>query len=256
MGKPNLPTTEIREVPFTAIESRADGDGLTLEGYAAVFNSPTTIDSWEGQFQESIAPGAFKRSISHKTPVLQFDHGHHPLIGGLPIGTIRSLKEDTHGLRVSARLSDNWLIHPVRDAIRDKAVTGMSFRFTVHEDEWSDDFSERIIKVAEVHELGPVVFPAYQTTTVGVRSAGGPVDKLIDLIRSDEGLREMFAAALFLGTSEDRANDEEADDDSESGTSEDRAETDTKDPDAKGRRERMKKRADVALRRIHYLTRS
>lgn len=250
MTRPNLPEKETREVSFTVTETR-DGDGLDLEGYAAVFNSPTTIDSWEGKFVETIAPGAFKRSIEHKTPVLQFDHGHHPLIGGLPIGTIRSLKEDAHGLKVRARLSDNWLIHPVRDAIRDGAVTGMSFRFTVREDEWNEAFDERLIRMVEVHELGPVVFPAYSSTTVGVRSADGPVEKLVDLIRSDPQLRETFATVLTFGTLEGRVGEPAPD------TSEDRAEPDNNndEDDVDARRERMRKLADPAVRRIHYLTR-
>jgi len=50
-----------RDVPF---ELRAAGDGLTLSGYAAVFNSPTRIDSWEGTFDESIARGAFAEGVA------------------------------------------------------------------------------------------------------------------------------------------------------------------------------------------------
>ena len=203
------PTIE-RAFDFTIEETR-DGDGLTLEGYAAVFNSPTEINSWEGKFTEIIAPGAFKRTIGQRTPVMQFDHGHHPLIGGLPIGVIRSLSEDARGLKVRARLSDNWLIHPIRDAIRDKAITGMSFRFTVRDDDWDDDV--RTIKEVELHEVGPVVFPAYSQTSVGVRSASDPISQLVNLIRSDESLREPLAAALTFGTSEEPA----------AGTSEDRA---------------------------------
>ena len=41
----------------------ASGDGFTIDGYAAVYDTPTRIDSWEGQFDEEIAFGAFGRSI-------------------------------------------------------------------------------------------------------------------------------------------------------------------------------------------------
>ena len=159
----------IRQVEFRADPS---DDGLTLDGYGAVFNAETTIDSWEGAFIERIAPGAFKRSLGQRTPVLQFDHGQHPLIGSLPIGVIRSIREDEHGLKVRARLSDNWLVQPVRDAIRDGAITGMSFRFRVIDDAWSRRGQDKVrtIKQVELYEVGPVVFPAYEQTTVGVRS--------------------------------------------------------------------------------------
>lgn len=160
----------VRHVNFRAQPSN---DGLTLEGYAAVFNDWTDIDSWEGTFRERIAPGAFKKTLSERMPVLQFDHGTHPLIGSLPLGVFTLLKEDEHGLRTKARLSDNWLVEPVRDAIREGAITGMSFRFRVINDIWrkgEDKVPERTITEVALYEAGPVVFPAYEQTTVGVRS--------------------------------------------------------------------------------------
>ena len=127
----------IRSVPFevTRAEDTAAGDGLTLEGYAAVFNRKTTIADYQGEFEEQIAPGAFRDSLARRTPVLMFEHGRHPLIGSMPLGRIEQAHEDTRGLFISARLSDNWLIQPVRDAVRDGAVNGMSFRFTSPADE-------------------------------------------------------------------------------------------------------------------------
>lgn len=209
-----------RQFDFTVEESREAGDGLTLEGYAAVFNSPTEINSWEGKFSETIAPGAFKRTISHKTPIMQFDHGAHPMIGGIPIGAIRSLREDDRGLFVRARLSDNWLVQPVRDAIRDGGITGMSFRFTVRDDEWNDDMDVRTIREVELHELGPVVFPAYAATTVGVRSADDPISQLLN----DRAVRDRLAQILTFGTST-------IEDPAQEGTSEDRADEPITAPD-------------------------
>lgn len=152
-----------------SFEARSD-DGLTLEGYAAVFNSPTDIVDFDGAYQETIVPGAFTRSLSKRTPVLQFDHGQHPLVGSIPLGAIDELYEDDHGLFVRARLHDNWLVEPVRDAIRSGAVDGMSFRFAVRAQSWNDDRTVRTIREVELFELGPVVFPAYKDTSVGVRS--------------------------------------------------------------------------------------
>lgn len=189
------PTEVVRSVTFRAEPS---DDGLTLDGYAAVFNAETTIDSWEGTFREQIAPGAFKRTLDHRTPVLQFDHGQHPLIGSLPIGVIRSIREDAHGLKVRARLSDNWLVEPVRDAIRDGAITGMSFRFRVVEDKWTDakrgEMPLRTIGEVELFEVGPVVFPAYEATSVGVRSRAA-LDAL-----DDPEVRAEIARLLAYGT--------------------------------------------------------
>jgi HK97 family phage prohead protease len=166
---------EVRHVEFRASEG---ADGQTLEGYAAVFNAWTDITDRQGSYRERIAPGAFKRSLGQRTPVLQFDHGSHPLIGSLPLGSIRELREDRNGLFVRARLSDNWLIQPVRDAIHDKAIDGMSFRFRVIAEDWGVDADgdTRTIKEVELLELGPVVFPAYTQTSVSVRSLVGVLD--------------------------------------------------------------------------------
>ncbi len=162
-----------RSVPF---ELRDTGDGRTLAGYAAVFNSPTRIQERGQTFDETIAPGAFSRTINAANRVvMQFEHGQHPFFGSLPIARIDTLREDTHGLYVEARLNDSWMVEPVRDAIANEAVSGMSFRFSVPDggDTWdrSGETAQRTINEVRLYELGPVVHPAYEDTTVGVRGA-------------------------------------------------------------------------------------
>ncbi|MDX2892496.1 HK97 family phage prohead protease [Streptomyces scabiei] len=182
-----------RSAPFQLVRADGDeeGDGRTLTGYAALFGQPTEINSWEGTFTETIRKGAFKKTIREQTPVMQFDHGRHPLIGSIPIGSIADLREDDQGLYVEGRITDNWLMQPVRDAIAEKSVNGMSFRFDVVREEWRD-VNGKLVKPEEVYdllwmpgdrgplqrelielkcrELGPVVFPAYAGTSVSVRA--------------------------------------------------------------------------------------
>lgn len=222
-----------RVMPFTLDRAAGQGgDGLTLEGHAAVFNSPTVIDSWEGRFREQTAPGAFKKTFQERTPVLQFDHGHHPLIGSIPIGRINSAKEDSKGAAIKARLADNWLIQPVRDAIANESINGMSFRFSVVREEWrdadgnlvtdpqkilraiysSDGLPEsqlmlRTLREVKVPELGPVVFPAYEATDVGVRSGRTVID--LSTLRKDPDARKQLARTLFLAEQGNTAEDTE-----------------------------------------------
>ena len=189
----DVPRTDLRRnVRFDQVES----DGRTLEGYAAVFNDWTTIYDRAGEFQERIAPGAFKRSLGIRTPVLQFDHGAHPMLGSIPLGRFTKIEEDERGLFVRARLSDNWLIQPVRDAIADGALEGMSFRFSVTEDHWEnvDGEDRRTITGVNLYEAGPVVFPAYPTTSVGVRSR-----QLVDAL-TDPEVRQELAVIFSMGT--------------------------------------------------------
>lgn len=199
-----------RSAPFQFQRADDDtaGDGRTLSGYAAVFGQDTEIDSWEGMFTETIRKGAFRKTIRESTPVMQFDHGRHPLIGSLPIGSISDLREDDQGLFIEGRITDNWLMQPVRDAIAEQTVNGMSFRFEVVREEWRDQ-AGKLVKPEEVldllwmpgdrgplrrelielkcRELGPVVFPAYAGTAVSVRSRG----MAAELARSDDMTRQI-----------------------------------------------------------------
>jgi hypothetical protein len=191
-GNSALADGEERTVSLPDMVSASEnGDGLTFEGYAAVFNSPARIAGWDEDFDEVLVPGAFRAVAAGQYPALMFEHGRHPLIGTMPLGRITDAREDTTGLWIEARLTDNWLIQPVRDAVRDGGITGMSFRFTVDDDgeSWQDrpgDVPLRTLSSVTAPELGPVVFPAYEPTTAAVRSV---LDKLPEFGRPPAGAR-------------------------------------------------------------------
>lgn len=192
-----------RSFDFRATGSASDG--RTLEGYAAVFNTPSRIAARDGDFDEVIRHGAFTRSLAKRTPVLQFEHGRDPRVGAVPIGAIEDIGEDSQGLHVRAKLFDNPVVEPVRQAIAGKAIRGMSFRFMVPDggDTWTrrrDDVDLREVSQADTAECGPVVFPAYDTTTVSVRSLLSMLDpaeyeSLVRELRADV-LRELRTADL------------------------------------------------------------
>lgn len=237
------PTDNLQRYSPFAVRSgdAVDGeaaDGLTMDGYAAVFNRETIIDSWEGRFKEVVAPGSMRKSFREKPPIVQFDHGQHPTIGSLPIGSVRSVSEDSDpvlapegGAHIVARLFDNWLVEPVRQAIAAEAISGMSFRFGVVRDEWrsvdgkvlkdealyealmeswmrevpDDELVTRTLKEVRVPELGPVVWPAYAETSVGVRSGTVTID--LGKIKTDPAQRRMLAEAVLLADSVDEGRD-------------------------------------------------
>jgi HK97 family phage prohead protease len=162
-------------------DTATSDDGFTLEGYAAVFDSPTRIDSWEGKFDEQISRGAFSKTLQERTPVVQFDHGKDIATGSVPIAAIQEIREDSHGLFVSARMFDNPRVEPIRQAIAGGAIDGMSFRFRVIREKWDEaraDAPLRTISELDLFELGPVVFPAYASTSVGVRSLLADLDEV------------------------------------------------------------------------------
>lgn len=183
---------------------RAEGDGNTLVGYAAVFDSWTEINSWEGRFLEKVAPGAFKRSLGQRgAPKVLFNHGMDPSIGDKPLGKGVAV-EDERGLLLTVPLSDTTYNRDIKALIADGAIDGMSFRFSVTKggDRWTDNpkrseanpdgIPERILTDVNVPEAGPVTFQAYQATQVGIRSASAyvawmatPPDLRSALLRGD-----------------------------------------------------------------------
>jgi HK97 family phage prohead protease len=146
-----------------------------------------------------IERGAFTKTLQERSPVMQFDHGHDIATGSVPIAAIDTIREDDHGLFVSARMFDNPRVEPIRQAIAGGAIDGMSFRFRVTREEWDEtgDIPQRTIRELDLFELGPVVFPAYDATSVGVRSL------LADLDPSQRArlLSDLHADAARAGTS-------------------------------------------------------
>lgn len=205
-------------------ELRSTSDGRTIEGYGAVTNQVTTIDSWEGSFEEEFLTGSFKRTARNQIPKMQFDHGKSMLLGSVPMGQWDSAEEDEHGLRLGpGRVFDNPWTVPIRDAIAAKEISGMSIRFSVVREIWLDRDGKEIkddrelfdlifwgvgldergpirrqIQEAKVPEAGPVVWPAYEGTSVGLRS--GTVT--IDLGRLNEpSQQKLLARAVYLADS-------------------------------------------------------
>ncbi|KXK63364.1 hypothetical protein AWW66_03355 [Micromonospora rosaria] len=188
---------------FRATEPGDDepNDGRTLRGYGAVFDQPTVIESWAGSFEEVVKRGAFRKTLRERQPVMQFDHGNDKRVGSVPIASIEELYEDDEGLFTRARLFANDVVEPIRQAVEGKAIRGMSFKFRVVKDQWVDRDGKKIkddelsdllrdpgdrgpvrreILEVQLFELGPVVFPAYEQTSVGVRSglpARSPFDR-------------------------------------------------------------------------------
>lgn len=165
------------DIPTAEVEFRAESDNGalgTLSGYAAVFNSDTTIDSWEGRFIERLAPGSFAKTLKDrgdKVKVL-FNHGFDPSIGDKPLGKPKVMREDKRGLFVEVPLDDTSYNRDLVASLRSGALDGMSFRFSVVREDIddSDDMPVRTLREVKLYEFGPVTFPAYEATTAGVRA--------------------------------------------------------------------------------------
>lgn len=166
-----------REVRTFPTSVRVSGSGNSITGHAAVFNSP--YDS--GFFVETIKPGAFSRALREQQDVrCLLNHDANFLLGRSKAGTL-FLSEDAQGLYFNCELPDSSTGNDVRASIARGDLDGCSFSFLVGESgrqEWREakDQSGRmrsyrdIFEIEELFDIGPVTWPAYSSTSVGVRS--------------------------------------------------------------------------------------
>ena len=157
-------------------ESRMDvSDADQIEGYPIVFHVPSAD---LGGFREVILPTAVDRTLRESLDVRALiDHDPAKIMGRLGAGTLRILKHE-QGLWMRNDPPNTSYAKDIRESIRRKDVTGMSFAFRVltesrdgvQGDEW--DFSGalpiRYVHDMRVGEVSVVTFPAYAETTVAM----------------------------------------------------------------------------------------
>ena len=152
------------------IETRASGQ-TAIVGYAAVYNR-LSLDL--GGFREMILPGAFDKVLARQRGkqdvIAVFNHDPNILLGRTSSGTLE-LSSDDKGLKYSvtppAERAD------IISLILRKDLRGSSFAFTVSKDSesFSSDANGAVRSIREVsglYDVGPVVNPAYSSSTTGV----------------------------------------------------------------------------------------
>lgn len=156
---------------FNSFELRAleNNDGLWVEGYAAIFNSPTVMWEYEGiQHFEQIDTRAFDQA-EMKDVIFNYNHG------GKVIARTRNktlqLQLDNTGLYVRARLDGTEEGRKLYEEIRGGYIDKMSFAFTVNEDSYDREKNTRtILKIKRLYDVSAVDIPAYSDTSIAARS--------------------------------------------------------------------------------------
>lgn len=149
------------------VEVRAAQNGRTIGGYAAVFNSTADIGD---SFRELIAPGAFAGALTADVRAL-IDHDSGRVIGRTTAGTLR-LKEDDTGLAVEIDLPDTTDGRDLAVLMERGDISGMSFGFIVTKQTWDEtgEIPTRTIEAVDLREVSVVAFPAYDDTSIALRS--------------------------------------------------------------------------------------
>ena len=147
---------------------RAEDGSLRIGGYAATFNKEATGLS----FREVIAPGAFTRTLKSGNPVfLLINHDMEALpLASTQSGTLK-LTEDNVGLRMDAELDPkNPRAVELASALERGDVDKMSFAFSVAPGGDTREEGLRTLTDLDLFEVSVVTFPAYDSTSVGMRS--------------------------------------------------------------------------------------
>lgn len=172
---------------------RSDGDGRTVEAYAAVFGQPTEIRDQYGHYYETIDRTAFdgvlKRNVK---PAVFFNHGRD-IFGNpsdkwsAPVAVHRSASTDGRGLRVSSWYVNTPAGDEALELIRSGAVDGFSFSGKPNRSRTiaaakGDDLPTVVRQELSLAEYGPAVFRAYEGARVlAMRSASQIVESLDEL---------------------------------------------------------------------------
>ena len=149
--------------------------GNTITGRPIVYNSRTNI----GPFDEIIDPGALDGAdlrdvrflVNHDTSKLPLARSRRN--NG---NSTMQLTVDTFGMTIDANLDtkNNAEARALYSAVERGDVTGMSFMFSVDDEEWedleSDHPTRHIKKIGSVVEVSAVTFPAYDATEIFARS--------------------------------------------------------------------------------------
>lgn len=165
------PLDEKRTIAYSNLEVRAEGNGNTLVGYAALFDSP----SEPMPFIEYVKRGAFSKTLNDGADVrLLIDHEGVPLARSKS-GTL-ALEEDERGLRVEAELDPmNPDAARIMSAMKRGDLSQMSFAFRTIKDNWNTDRSVRELREVQLFDVSVVTFPAYEQTVAELRKRNEPV---------------------------------------------------------------------------------
>lgn len=142
-------------------------DDRVLSGTIIRFNDEADIG---GVFRERVNPGAF---VIRGDMILNASHDRaRPLsrMGGAE-QAILTVRETTEAITLRARVADTTIGNDALTNVRMGLLTGFSVEMAVHEDDWREDATIRIIKRATMHGVSLVDRPAYPQSSVEAREA-------------------------------------------------------------------------------------
>lgn len=208
---------EKQEFRYTTLkEVRVDQtDGKrTIEGYAALFNTPTDL----GGFREVIIPGAFSRALKEQQDVRALiNHDPNMVLGRTASGTLE-LTQDEKGLKFRVQMPDTTYAHDLMESMSRGDINQCSFGFMAVDQNWTDsmanpayadadDNGQRVVvrelKDMDLLDVSPVTYPAYPETSVGLRSLLNLYTEVREKTKSVDGEEHPASDFAYVGDPND-----------------------------------------------------
>lgn len=156
---------------------------------------------------EEIATGCFDESLSRckengSEIKALWNHDTSRPLGSTKTDTLRFNMGDTTGLNYDIDLPNNTWGNDVRESVKRGDVDGSSFGFICLEDKWSkvqhegEEMYKRSVVKAELLEVSPCTFPAYDSSQINCRSfermkADTKEEKRLEELRKEARLLEI-----------------------------------------------------------------
>lgn len=158
------------------IRAESDEGGNIITGRPIVYNSRTDL----GWFDEIIESGALDgTNLTDVRFLVNHDRSMIPLARSRRNNgnSTMKLSVDMQGMNidfVKLDTENNTTARALYSAVERGDITGMSFMFSIDDEEWqdleSDHPTRRIKKIGSVVEISAVTFPAYEATEIYARS--------------------------------------------------------------------------------------
>ncbi|MCP3025409.1 HK97 family phage prohead protease [Halobacillus sp. A5] len=185
----NREQRQMRSVVSDLSTRAEEGNEKAIEGYFAVFNSPTEL--FPGAFEE-IDPEAFNNTLGNDIRAL-INHDTAQVLGRNKSGSLE-LKVDSHGLwgRIKINEDDSDAVN-LYSRVQRGDVDQCSFGFNIinEETDMRDDGTVKWrLKEVDLHECSVVTFPAYENTGVQARKKDLETMKARKLEQRKQQLKE------------------------------------------------------------------
>ena len=163
-----------RAYNFEIRADRNEKNGDHITGRPIVYDSKTNL----GYFNEIIERGALDKAnlkdvrflVNHNTDMIPLARSRNN-----NENSTMQLEVDNDGMaiRVNLDTENNTEARNLYSAIKRGDITGMSFMFTIDDEEWegleTDTPTRHIRKIGTVFEVSAVTFPAYESTEILAR---------------------------------------------------------------------------------------